>query len=120
MLTVLLILWLTLARDPVGDIDLPLFPGADKIAHGIMFGFLTFVLMVDYSHQHGWRKVRSWEAAVAALASTSFGIVIEIAQREMDNGRSFDILDIAADVVGSLTVAVIWIAFGRNRHRIRD
>ena len=48
LFTVMVILWLTLMPDPLGDDAPTLFPGADKIVHGLMFGFLTIVVLLDY------------------------------------------------------------------------
>ena len=57
--TTLLILWLTLAPDPLGDDAPTLFPGADKIVHAIMFGFLTTMILLDTERKRGWIQLLS-------------------------------------------------------------
>lgn len=120
ILTILLILWLTLAPHPVGEIDLPLFPYADKVVHGIMFGWLSLMLIFDK-----WRSGKKPEISLAmtgicVAASAIFGIVIEYLQRSMELGRSFEPSDIVADTVGAIMGGLFWIIvnyIGRNERK---
>lgn len=107
-LTVALILWLTLAPHPTGDLDLPLFPGADKIVHGIMFGFLTFVVLLEMMKHRGWSLLPLTAIAVVAFICAIFGIGIELLQRAMGLGRSFEVLDMLADTAGAMLGAGFW------------
>ena len=126
------ILWLTLAPQPLPDNDLPLFPGADKVVHALMFGGLYFILALDLAM---WRLTRrggecrkapavgkpkllpaSW-AFVFALFACLFGGGIELAQGAMGMGRGCDILDFYADVGGvllsvSITPPILRLLFG--------
>ncbi len=111
IVTILVILWLTLAPKPLGDEDLPLFPGADKLAHGLMFGFLTFVVLLDWARGRDFRCVHTPVIFTTATLSTLLGVGIEYAQRAMELGRSFDVMDIVADAAGAFLVAVTWFAF---------
>lgn len=107
--TVIAILWLTLSPKPLGEKPPPLFPGADKIAHGLMFGGLVAVMLIDWQRKHGWHKVW-WQRALAyAFISASFGIIIEIAQGAMGLGRSFEYSDILADTAGAFIFAILWL-----------
>lgn len=99
------ILWLTLAPDPVGDMHVPLFPGADKVVHAVMFGGLTAMLALDYTRRRHWRGVGVTRLALYALGASLLGVAVEFAQRDMHLGRSFDIADIAADCTGALIAA---------------
>ncbi len=102
-LTVSAILWLTLARTPLPETDLPMFPGADKLVHAIMFGWLTLVVCWDrYASTH--KRLNPRQIAVCATISILFGGVVEIAQDVMGCGRSADIWDFTADTIGALTV----------------
>lgn len=108
--TVIIILWLTLMPDPLPpDIHPELFPGADKVVHGLMFGFLTFTALVDWMRGHGFRRVRWFVCLLSALAATLFGIGIEYAQRGMGLGRGFEVPDMLADGIGAFLVAIVWI-----------
>ncbi|MBQ2235490.1 MAG: hypothetical protein II428_02080, partial [Muribaculaceae bacterium] len=43
-----LILYLSLATEPVPE-EIPLFVGADKLAHVVMYFFATLVFIMDYA-----------------------------------------------------------------------
>lgn len=110
VITVLVILWLTLAPDPLPeDEPILLFPGADKLAHGLMFGFLTFVALVDWARGRDFRRVHWPVCLMMAVLSTLLGIAIEFAQRGMGLGRGFETLDMVADGTGAFAVAAAWI-----------
>lgn len=119
VITLVIILWLTLAPNPLGREEIPVFPGADKIVHGLMFGFLTFVILLDWTRGRDFASVRWPVCLVAALFSTALGTGIEFLQRSMHLGRSFETYDIVADTVGSFTVGAAWIVAEncRKRHR---
>ncbi len=108
-LTVALILWLTLAPDPLGDNKPMLFEGADKIVHAIMFGFLAAVILLDRQRSIRWRRVSTGTAVVAAVVSTLLGIVVEVAQLKMGLGRGFEIADMISDAAGAAIAAFIWL-----------
>ena len=112
-LTVGLILWLTLSPDPLDDEDIPLFPGADKIAHAIMFGFLTVMILLDRQRKREWRRLTKRFILGAAATSTFLGIAVEFAQLLMRMGRSFETADMLADAVGAFFCA--WL-FRRLQH----
>lgn len=109
-LTVGLILWLTLAPHPTGDLDLPLFPGADKVVHAIMFGFLAFVVLLELMKHRGWHPLPLVAVAAVSLLCAAFGIGIEFAQRAMGLGRALEVLDMLADSAGAVTAGAIWAA----------
>ena len=108
--TVAFILWLTLAPHPTGDLKLPLFPGADKIVHAVMFGFLAFIILLEMTKHRKWQPLSLVSIAVVAFACALFGIGIEFAQRAMGMGRSLEILDMMADSAGAMVAAGIWAA----------
>lgn len=116
-LTVALVLWLTLAPDPVPDIEVPSFFGkyADKIVHAIMMGGITGAVIFDYKRQglkrnpdprsrfryHGDPLPLSAGIIAAVIISvTVFSFVDEYLQDTMHLGRSADIFDFAADMAG--------------------
>lgn len=104
------ILWLTLAPHPVGDTEIELFPGADKLVHAIMMGGLAFTMLFDYARRGEWRYRRTiniYSAATVALICTAFSCVDEWAQGAMEMGRSTDPLDLAADIAGIITATLI-------------
>lgn len=109
VVTGVLIIWLTLMPDPLGDNSPTLFPGADKVVHAIMFGFLTCMILLDGQRRQHWLPVSPLSVAGAAAVSTIGGVLIEFAQLEMDMGRGFETADMLADFVGSAIAALAWI-----------
>lgn len=96
------IAYLTLVPSPLPEPPTPLFDGADKVVHGLMFLVLAWCLNRDLSRQ------KSLVTAAAAFAlATVYGGLIEILQGAMQLGRSADILDFAADVAGAATGSLI-------------
>lgn len=95
----IVILYLTLLPKPFGEEDIPLFPGADKVAHCCMFGGLALTYIFERKRMgktldlHGALKASAWVAV--------FGIVVELIQEAMDIGRSGDALDGLADIIGA-------------------
>lgn len=105
LLTLCLILWLTLAPQPAGDVEIPLFEGADKVVHAIMFGFLALMFHIDLGKlRHG--AATSAQAWWCAAASLIVGVVVEWLQRAMGLGRSMEWADTLADGVGALAAAL--------------
>lgn len=107
----LAICWLTLAPHPLPDNDIPLFPGADKIVHAIMFGGFTLCIILDWNRRHGWPADIGKGDWYAPDFASAFGIVTEIMQKEMHLGRSGDVWDLVADVTGAFLVCGGWCIF---------
>lgn len=102
------ILWLTLAPQPMGDRELPLFPGADKVAHACMFGALMAALLFDAGYvRAGWRPPRLRVTILCAVIALLAGPLIELLQLHMQLGRSFEWADIAADSAGVLLTLLL-------------
>lgn len=136
----LAILYLTLVPHPLPDDTPQLFPGADKVVHALMFGGLTFVILLDTQRRKNYplpkgksmadnrepRGIEKGEAGeqatfwqplskryvwtVAAISALA-GIVIECLQWAMGLGRGFEVADIVADTVGSFVFAALWLVF---------
>lgn len=115
VVTVCAILWLTLSPRPLGDMDPELFPGADKLAHAVMFGGLTLTVLLDRMRSCAWHRLSDRFIGCCWVAVTLFGALIEAAQKFSGFGRSFEIYDIVADSAGSLAVAVLWFLFARSQ-----
>ncbi len=107
----LAICWLTLAPNPLPDNDIPLFPGADKIAHGIMFGGFTLCIIVDALRRKGWPafpeniKILFYSPDIPCAV----GIITEFLQGAMHAGRTFEFWDMVADITGAFLVAAAYM-----------
>ena len=50
MVTLAAVLWLTLAPQPLPDLDVPPFDGLDKVMHAVMMGGLAGAFMFDWRY----------------------------------------------------------------------
>lgn len=98
------ILWLTLAPHPVGDEPIFLFPGADKIVHGLMFLTLAATYLAE---EYILGRLTFVKTGVATLATALFGATTEVLQDRMQIGRAFEWPDILADSMGAVAAAAI-------------
>lgn len=114
LITLLAILWLTLAPKPLGEEPPSFFPGADKVVHAIMFGGLTLVLLLDRQRKRGWKQVNIIYYLICATLSSILGIIIEYLQDNMELGRGFDFLDIVADIAGSYIFGGLYLLFQKS------
>ncbi len=105
----LAILWLTLAPHPLGEEELPLFPGADKIAHLVMFGGFTLLMLVDLWRRRRFSRLSTANIWLAGTLSAILGCVVEVAQWKMNLGRSFEWADIIADSLGAFGCSLLWM-----------
>lgn len=109
---IIVILYLTLLPKPFGEEEIPLFPGADKLAHCCMFGGLSLTYIFE---RYRIGKILTLKGAViTAIIVSVFGIAVEFIQDAMDMGRSGDLYDALADTIGSfaaipLCIALHWI-----------
>ncbi|MDE5653654.1 MAG: VanZ family protein [Muribaculaceae bacterium] len=109
LLCVAAILWLTLAPHPLGDQKLPMFPGADKIAHALMFFVFTLCVLLDTLHMRRCRRLQLPIVALISFIGMGMGVGIEYLQAAMHMGRSFEFMDMAADAFGAILAGAVWI-----------
>ena len=110
------VLYLTLAPRPFGSVRIPLFEGADKVVHFMMFFAMAFAYHFDFrrgkkpvdeAHLMGWIFVRL----------SAFGGLIELAQWKMRMGRSGDWYDLLADIAGAVYgIILAWLISAKNKH----
>lgn len=108
------ILYLTLYPNPLPDNDIPLFPGADKVVHGLMMFGLSGCAAYDYMRsRYGKGKMTPPKGMLLCLLALTilFGGVIELLQSWMDLGRSEDMLDFVADAVGAIVAFIVELLY---------
>lgn len=76
------------------------FSHSDKLIHFFLFFILTCLLELSY---HFHQKLRYF--AIPVL----IGILIEFLQHFMNTGRTFDVLDVAANTLGTAIAFFIFI-----------
>lgn len=110
------VLYLTLAPRPFGSVRIPLFEGADKVVHFMMFFAMAFAYHFD-SHR-GKKPVDEARLMGWIFVSLSaFGGLIELAQWKMRMGRSGDWYDLLADIAGAVYgIILAWLISAKNKH----
>ena len=95
-----------LSHQPGDSLDLPLFPGADKLAHILAYGVLSATVIFSFSAEFRQGR-RALVLAAAVLVPLLFGLSDEFHQRFVA-GRSAEFLDLVADGAGGLVVGLVW------------
>ncbi len=91
-----LLLITVLSLMPSKDLpDLPLFPQADKLIHAAMYAGFTFLLLNAWKGYLIERK--KW---LIPIAIACWGIGMELLQSTKTIGRSFDLWDEVANIIG--------------------
>lgn len=103
VIVVAAVLYLTLMPDPLPDNNIELFPGADKVVHGIMMFGVISCLAFDYLRKHpATHDAPGVILTIFLIITIAFGGAIELLQGWMDMGRGEDLFDFLADSVGAL------------------
>lgn len=110
------VLYLTLAPRPFGSVRIPLFEGADKVVHFMMFFAMAFAYHFDF--RRGKKPVDEARLMGWIFVSLSaFGGLIELAQWKMRMGRSGDWYDLLADIAGAVCgIILAWLISAKNKH----
>ena len=106
VVVLIVILVLTLDSNPV-QIDLPNIVGIDKLVHGIMFGCLAMSICVDIQRRNWSALIGIGSVIVAIVISAGVGVIVEMLQYWMANGRTYETYDIVADVVGAFVLGFV-------------
>lgn len=110
------VLYLTLAPRPFGSVRIPLFEGADKVVHFMMFFAMAFAYHFEF--RRGKKPVDEARLMGWIFVSLSaFGGLIELAQWKMRMGRSGDWYDLLADIAGAVYgIILAWLISAKNKH----
>lgn len=106
LLTLAVILYATLSSSPLPS-GYVAFEGLDKIIHFTMMGGLAGAISFDYmrskpkSRRRGCLSTGVLATIFAIVAAA--GILTEVGQACLTANRSFEVADIAADLLGALT-----------------
>lgn len=82
-----------------------LFNGADKIVHFLMYFILMSIWF--YASKKIQEAKRRRFMIIGIVFSVFLGIILEILQKYLDIGRSFDTFDIVANITGVFFVLLI-------------
>ena len=80
------------------------FTGTDKLAHLIFYGVFSFLWCMSL-------RKRNVEKKYVLFFSIFFGVSMEIFQLYLFNGRSFELYDILANIIGSIIGVILFQKF---------
>ncbi len=96
--TIFILVASLIPKGAVNDSGLLDIPHLDKLSHVVMYTIFVFL----WSKLLSYKTSRVKGARTAFYVSIALGLLMEICQYEMDMGRHFDILDIIANIIGSI------------------
>lgn len=83
----------------IGWLPIPHF---DKLVHIFIFGLLSYLFCRTTNRKWFW---------LVAFVCTCYGTAMEFVQQNWIPNRSFDVVDVAADTVGSFAAVLLLIYF---------
>jgi VanZ family protein len=84
--------------------EIPLFPGADKLIHFLMYTGLGWLVMWAFYKKHLTKTTR----LLLFFSVPVWGALMELMQLFMHQGRSFSWFDILANLVGAILGVVVF------------
>lgn len=99
---------------PGGWLGLFKFKNGDKVFHVLLFFCLNLAYLYDYTKLRSPHHTRIHKELALTMAACTIGLLSEAAQLAMNLGRTFDILDIVADVVGAFLALAIMHFWGAH------
>ena len=93
------------------------FEGKDKVAHAILFCFLNFAYLFDYTKFKSPHHTNINKELAYTMLAMAIGLLTETGQLAMAMGRTFEVNDIIADAVGAI-IAFLYMHW-RGAHMLR-
>lgn len=90
---------------------------ADKLVHLALFGVFTVLLLRAFVGQYRYKEHRFRYTVLALFIGTIFGFLTEALQKYLFIGRSGNIYDLMADVLGCLMGVFIFEFFLSGRYQ---
>ena len=87
----------------------------DKLVHFFFYATLQILLMRGFSLQTQFKFLQRNYLWFTAILSILYGIFIEINQGFILRNRTFDLYDIAANIVGVILGIIFWMIFPLKR-----
>jgi len=99
--------------DDLSKFKIVTIPYLDKIVHLILFFIFTIFLYSGFNHFTKDVGKRSMPYFYGSLISIIYGVTIELLQLYVFSHRSFELMDIAADVFGVFAALISYSAIHR-------
>ena len=89
-------------------------PHFDKIGHFGMYAVWTFLVLRAFSF-NSKRTLKQW-LWISILIGASMGVILEVGQLTMHQGRSFELADMLANALGAGVGALTGLLFFVRKH----
>jgi VanZ family protein len=87
----------------------------DKLVHLCIFGVLQFLLLRGFRCQQNFPTLKKNYMIISLMISVGYGVLMEILQGYVFRNRSFDVLDMAANTLGVVVAALMWVFVLKKR-----
>jgi VanZ family protein len=106
---------LTLPGDNLPHNNLFNIPFFDKYVHTAIFALLTILFAFPYTMGNYGQEQFNRKLLKVVLVVIAYGIAMEFVQKYFARGRSFDVIDIFFDSVGSLAGVTVTVIYYRKK-----
>lgn len=100
-LAILVVAYLSLDPDPLGSNNFTLFTGADKVAHFLLYLVTTCIFIFDYAKFRLPHHTKLNLELLFMCCAMLLGLLMEIGQLALSNGRLYDTFDMMANCLGA-------------------
>ena len=73
---------------------------SDKLLHALAYFVFTVLWFLSFKFTFSWNRKKS--VVSTFMLAVSFGILIEILQEQLTNYRQADVLDVVANIIGTV------------------
>lgn len=87
----------------------------DKLAHMVLFALQFWFIAIGLVKQYKFSYKRNRVSSIAFLLSVSYGGVIELIQGYLLSGRTMDIMDMLANIIGAIIGWILFRIFNKKR-----
>jgi len=87
------------------------FVSVDKFGHAVVYGILTILILRGFFTKNSKKVLAASTLVLAAVISSAYGVSMEIMQFSFFPNRFFEVLDIIANIIGSIIGVYIFKHF---------
>lgn len=88
----------------------------DKLIHALLFAVLVVLLSRGFMRQNKFNRLQTHPVTISIAVSIPYGFMLELMQRYLIEGRTFDLLDALANSIGCLAG---WYYLNKQSKRIK-
>lgn len=87
----------------------------DKLAHMLLFALQFWFIAIGLVKQYKFSYKRNRVSSIAFLLAVSYGGIIELIQGYLLSGRTMDLMDMIANIVGAIFGWIVFKIFNRKK-----